>query len=376
MPVDYGFNSLSTSGTLYASGISTSNIDASGYTNISGVLTVGNVLNISGINPSLFVYNPSSPGYSYIGFKDTAGSEQFKMIYDANDQESTLLAGNYRLRITSVSQPIDLYAGGQMITIDPDGSSTQISGRTRIGSNIGVTPSSILHIDGAVTNSGSLIITGGTSNNAIVLANGNSDTMPILSSLNYAGNYGWGFFDRATDGHFRLRRRNNSTNWTDVFNIARDTGTIGVSGSIGVGTSSPSGAFHVFGSGYHTGNLVVTNLVTASSGNITTLTTVPTVLSPSALGTDQNDWNPGVGDIIRLSASTTGIDITGMVLRNEYTRVLINIGTANNVTLKHQSGSSTAANRFITSTGGDHIIPPSGTTTVLYDSVDSRWRIL
>lgn len=127
---------------------------------------------------------------------------------------------------------------------------------------------------------------------------------------------------------------------------------------------------------YGSNNVTTTGLLTATSGSITTLSTVPTFLSPSAISTSQNNYNPGAGDILRLSASASGVNITGIVLGTEYTRVIINIGATYNITLNNESTSSTAANRIITSTGGDHIIPPSGTTTILYDSTSTRWRVL
>ena len=121
------------------------------------------------------------------------------------------------------------------------------------------------------------------------------------------------------------------------------------------------------------------SLLTSPSGNITTINSIPTYLSPSALSADTNNWDPGYGDIVRVSGTTTGIDITGLVaptgIGTNYLRVLINIGSANNLTLKHDV-TSTAGNRFLTPTGGDHIIPPSGTATILYDTTSSRWRVL
>lgn len=148
------------------------------------------------------------------------------------------------------------------------------------------------------------------------------------------------------------------------------------SNGVGIGTNSPSATLHVNGSGIIASGLTVSGVFTASTGTITTLSTVPTYLSPSALSGSQGNWSPGAGDVIRISASASGVNISGIVLGTEYTRVLINIGSTYNITLKHEATSATAANRIITSTGGDHIIPPTGATTILYDTVSSRWRIL
>jgi hypothetical protein len=116
------------------------------------------------------------------------------------------------------------------------------------------------------------------------------------------------------------------------------------------------------------------------TGNITTVNTIPTFLAASALTTNTNNWNPGYGDIIRVSGSTSGINITGLTaptgLGDQYVRIIINTGPSHNLTINHQSASSSSGNRFITSTGGDHLVAPTGTVTILYDTVDSRWRIL
>jgi hypothetical protein len=142
-----------------------------------------------------------------------------------------------------------------------------------------------------------------------------------------------------------------------------DKMTLTSDGKLGIGTTTPSGTLHVVG-----------------TGNITTVNTIPTFLQTSALTTNTNNWNPGYGDIIRVSGSTGGINITGLTaptgLGSQYVRIVINTGPSHNLTINHQSASSSSENRFITSTGGDHIIPPTGTVSILYDTVDSRWRIL
>jgi hypothetical protein len=73
---------------------------------------------------------------------------------------------------------------------------------------------------------------------------GNSDTRPILASLN--GNlsssiFGWGFFDRATEGDFRIARKGGSTSWADILSIRRSNGFVGI------GTTIPNEALEVSG---------------------------------------------------------------------------------------------------------------------------------
>ena len=151
----------------------------------------------------------------------------------------------------------------------------------------------------------------------------------------------------------------------NIDNIRIEDNTISSTNSNGNIIISPNGS----------GNVQVSGTLIATSGSITILTTVPTFVSPSSLSSNQGDWDPGAGDIIRMTAST-GISISGIVPHNEYTRVLINIGSTHKITLKHQATSATSGNRIITSIGGDHIIPPTGSVTILYDTVDTRWRVL
>jgi hypothetical protein len=106
----------------------------------------------------------------------------------------------------------------------------------------------------------------------------------------------------------------------------------------------------------------------------------PVIVTPSSLSAGQNNYAPGTCDILRLSSSTA-IDITGLVAPSVdgAMRLVINVNASGGsaVTLKHESASSTAANRFRNTTGGDFILPSDGGSAVLtYSSAISRWRIL
>jgi hypothetical protein len=66
-----------------------------------------------------------------------------------------------------------------------------------------------------------------------------------------------------------------------------------------------------------------------------------------------------------IAAGTSGLAI-----------LLVNVGSFA-LTLKHQSTSSSAANRFTTPWAGDCILAASGGNAVLvYDSTSSTWRVL
>lgn len=106
----------------------------------------------------------------------------------------------------------------------------------------------------------------------------------------------------------------------------------------------------------------------------------PVIVTPGSLSTNQNDYAPGACDIIRLSSSTA-IDITGLVAATAdgALRLLINTNASGgaNITLKHESSSSTAANRFRSVTAADVVLlADGGSVTLTYSNAISRWRIL
>jgi hypothetical protein len=106
----------------------------------------------------------------------------------------------------------------------------------------------------------------------------------------------------------------------------------------------------------------------------------PVVVTPAALSASQNDYTPGVCDLLRLSSSTA-VDITGLAAGavDGALRLLVNVNASGGaaITLKHESASSTAANRFRNATGGDYILAADGGSAVLtYSTAISRWRIL
>ena len=107
---------------------------------------------------------------------------------------------------------------------------------------------------------------------------------------------------------------------------------------------------------------------------------LPVIVTPSSLSTSQNNYAPGVCDILRL-ASSTAIDITGLAAATAdgAIRLIINVNASggSNITLKHESASSDAANRFRSVTTADVVLlPDGGSVTLTYSNAISRWRIL
>jgi len=105
-------------------------------------------------------------------------------------------------------------------------------------------------------------------------------------------------------------------------------------------------------------------------------------ITPSALSADVNNWSgQGTGtslrQIVRAEASGADRTITGVdVQTTGDTAFIINIGATYNITLSHQSTSSTASNRMISPTGSDLIIGPNEYAFMWHDDTTDRWRIL
>jgi len=111
------------------------------------------------------------------------------------------------------------------------------------------------------------------------------------------------------------------------------------------------------------------------SGTTMTAAVTPTVASPSQITSNQNDYAGATGDINRIS-SDAARDITGIAAGTGGQAILlVNVGSFA-ITLKHQSTSSTAANRIVVPWGNDYSIPANGSATLIYDDTTGRWRVL
>ena len=182
------------------------------------------------------------------------------------------------------------------------------------------------------------------------------------------------------------------------------TGPAGSSGVISVtapivnsGTSSAASLSLSIGSGLSVsgGALVATGLTSVSWGDVTGKPTTFTpsahasthqtggadavssvVVTPASLTADQNDWAIGTGDVFRV-AGTAARNVTGIAAGTSGLAILlVNVGSFA-LTLKHQSASSTAANRFTIPWAGDCVLAASGGAVVLvYDSTSSTWRVV
>ncbi len=100
-------------------------------------------------------------------------------------------------------------------------------------------------------------------------------------------------------------------------------------------------------------------------------------ISPGSLSASQNDWNPtgwAGASIIRVTSSVA-VDLTGLAGgRAGRVAIVQNIG-ANVETLKNESSSSTAANRFALG-GSDLALAGGASALLIYDGTSSRWRLI
>lgn len=150
--------------------------------------------------------------------------------------------------------------------------------------------------------------------------------------------------------------------------------------ALGVQTTDLSGN-PIFSVGYTPSSILATNA--AGTPSFTALLPMPfgfataALLTPAALTVSVNDYAPtglAAAAIVRLSA-TGPVDMTGLLAASSnLIRLLVNVG-ANTITLKHASGSSSAANRFRGPSAGDVSLTASSAVWIWYDVTSAVWQV-
>lgn len=99
------------------------------------------------------------------------------------------------------------------------------------------------------------------------------------------------------------------------------------------------------------------------------------VITPTQLTANTNDYNPtslGTANVVRVS-SNAPINLTGIVPpRNFCGQWWLNVG-GSAITLPHESGLSSAANRFNFAAGNNIVLNRTGMVFLYYDQPSSRW---
>jgi len=130
-----------------------------------------------------------------------------------------------------------------------------------------------------------------------------------------------------------------------------------------------------------TGSVTLTaiGLATSTSGQVITLDARPVRTTPTAITASQNDYNPGAGDIFRISSgSTNTLNITGLAtaaMAQEALFINVSTHTSSTIRFQHQNTNSIAAQRIVVPWAGDlNLAPNGGSVVVVRDTTDDRWR--
>lgn len=107
----------------------------------------------------------------------------------------------------------------------------------------------------------------------------------------------------------------------------------------------------------------------------------PVCVTPASLSGSQNDYAPGVADILYLTSSAnvsiTGLSATGIPDGHCVLLVNVNAAGGGQITLAHESASSSPANRLRSSFGASAVLyPDGGSALAMYHAALSRWRLL
>ena len=122
-----------------------------------------------------------------------------------------------------------------------------------IGGNVGINtvdPSGKFHIESVVSNNSYVLLSSPGNVIKTHIGVGNSDSVPFLASTNNiqlaSGTFGWGFFDRSTDGNLHIQRKSASSSWASVMMMDRSNGNVGI--GTGVQATTPPEKLTVDGS--------------------------------------------------------------------------------------------------------------------------------
>jgi len=137
-------------------------------------------------------------------------------------------------------------------------------------------------------------------------------------------------------------------------------------------TGDPSAATDT---GFFRATAKVVSIEAASSAGGTFRTVATT---PSQVTADQNNYNPGGSSFFQRWNSDASRNITGLTFTaaqvDGQVHQIWNVGS-NNIVLQNENASSTAANRFTTSTGADLTLAAGKGAWAVYDGTSSRWRV-
>jgi hypothetical protein len=103
-----------------------------------------------------------------------------------------------------------------------------------------------------------------------------------------------------------------------------------------------------------------------------------TIVTPSTVTADQNNYNPtglSTAQVLRV-ATDASRTITGIVAQTGGRRLIIANAGAQNIVLAHQSGSSSSANRINCLGAANLTVGVAESVELFYDDVSGFWRTL
>lgn len=95
-------------------------------------------------------------------------------------------------------------------------------------------------------------------------------------------------------------------------------------------------------------------------------------VTPAALTSNTDDWNPGAGHVVNVSA-TSAVNLTGVVRGLPGQAIVLYNSGSHNITLVHQSTASSAANRFENWPPQNLVLEPGWSASLLYYPGMARW---
>lgn len=101
------------------------------------------------------------------------------------------------------------------------------------------------------------------------------------------------------------------------------------------------------------------------------------IISPTPLGANTNNWNPtslSTARTIRISA-TAAFDLTGIVAQAASTLITLWNRGSFTITMKHASGSSSAANIFYCPGAADFSLTIGRACDIWYDGTSGLWAL-
>jgi hypothetical protein len=90
---------------------------------------------------------------------------------------------------------------------------------------------------------------------------------------------------------------------------------------------------------------------------------------------NKNNLNIGTTSVVRLSATVTGLTITGFNAGSDSEIKLIYNAGINSITIAHNSPASSTGQKVLTYNSNNFSLEPNAGITILYDSISGAWRL-